>query len=287
MGQIIRRVGFFLHQITAVFFVAQNAQDDGFRPARDASARRHALLAQALRNRVRAQTLTGIQRKNAPHNRRALRLDGHHAAAHLIAQQTASEYHAALHTALLSPLHPLRGAPAFLLRDTGQNGQPQLGIRLQRIQPVIDEPHAHAQPAQLPRILQRIHGIARKAADLLGHNQIKLPLSRPFDHAQKLDASCRARAGQAFVGKDFHESPVRMIPDILRKITLLAFKRMPLILTVGGNPAVHCDTLHRHLLPSAASYESRLRPSPFFLLFLFPIGKETEKTARAFPLIFT
>ena len=133
--QVVRGVGLFLHQIAAVLFVAQDAQNDAAAP-RTAARCRDSGLIQLARNGVRAFALIDAFAEDLPHGLCPRFVHIQHAAAHIVAEQVAPEHDALLHTPFLPPFDALGGAAALFLRDGGEDRQPQLGVTVERAEVV-------------------------------------------------------------------------------------------------------------------------------------------------------
>jgi hypothetical protein len=134
--QIVGGVSFFLHQIAAVFFVAQDAQDHAA-PPRPATRGRHAGFIEFARDGMRAFAVIHKPAEDLPHDLCARLVNDQHPAAHVIAEQVASEHNALFHAPLLPPFDALGGAAALLLCDGGQDCQPQFGVPVERIEVVV------------------------------------------------------------------------------------------------------------------------------------------------------
>ena len=93
-----------------------------------------------------------------------------------------------------------------------------------RVDVVIKEQNAHVPPPKLTGDLQRIHCITGKTADLLCHDQIDLPHLRRVDHTVELHPLFGRSAGDALVGIDTLQFPVRFTFDAFTEIPLLRLK---------------------------------------------------------------
>ena len=87
VGQEIRRVGLFLHQIAAILFIFQNLRHGGRRPTAISPAAENTRLPQFAGNGAAAFALIQILAKDQPNDLRALQIDGHLAALYIVAQQ--------------------------------------------------------------------------------------------------------------------------------------------------------------------------------------------------------
>ena len=178
--------------------------------------------------------------EDEPDNFRALRVDGHFAANHVVTQQRAAKNDALLHAAHLPPFGALRGLAALILRDGTHDRQPKLAIVGAGIQAVIEKQHADAAPPQLAGDLQCVHRVATKTADLLGHDQVDLAQLRRMEHFVELHALVGRCAGDALVGIDALQLPIRLALDVLAEIPLLRFKGICLVFLIRGYAAIRC-----------------------------------------------
>ena len=178
--------------------------------------------------------------EDEPDNFRALRVDGHFAADHVVTQQRAAKNDALLHAAHLSPFGAFRGPSAFVLCEGTHDRQPQLPIVGAGIQAVIEKQHAYTAPPQLAGDLQRVHRVAGKTADLLGHDQVDLSQLRRMEHFVELHALVGRCAGKSFVSIDALQLPIRLALDVITEISLLGLKRVRLIFLIRGYATIRC-----------------------------------------------
>ena len=211
---------------------------------------------------MRAFTLIDAFAEDLPHGLCPRFVHIQHAAAHVVAEQVTPEHDALLHAPPLSPFDALGGAATLLLRDGGEDRQAQLGVTVERAEVVAQKQHAHTQTFELARVVNAVERVARKARDLLGHDQVERAGARTGDHALKGKPFFRARSGQPLVGEDSGEFPVRLLRDIGAKVALLALEGVRLIVAVCGDAAVgsHAQRLfpgtHVSACPSSAAQRS-------------------------------
>ena len=178
--------------------------------------------------------------EDEPDNFRALRVDGHFAADHVVTQQRAAKNDALLHAAHLSPFGAFRGPSAFVLCEGTHDRQSKLPIVGAGIQAVIEKQHADAAPTQLAGDLQGVHRVAGKTADLLGHDQVDLSQLRRMEHFIELHALVGRCAGKSFVSIDALQLPIRLALDVLAEIPLLRFKGICLVFLIRGYATIRC-----------------------------------------------
>ena len=176
--------------------------------------------------------------EDEPDNFRALRVDGHFAADHVIAQQRAAKNDALFHAARLPPFGAFRGLSALVLRNGAHDRQSKFPIVGAGIQAVIEKQHADAASPQVTGDLQGVHRVAGETADLLGHDQVDLSQFRRVEHFVELHALAGRCAGDALVGIDALQDPIRLTLDVITEISLLGLKRVRLILLIRGYAAV-------------------------------------------------
>ena len=176
--------------------------------------------------------------EDEPNNFCALRVDGHFAADHVIAQQRAAKNDALFHAARLPPFGAFRGLSALVLRDGAHDRQSKLPIVGAGIQAVIEKQHTYTPLPQVTGDLQRVHRVAGETADLLGHDQVDLSQFCRVEHFVELHALAGRCAGDALVGIDALQDPIRLTLDVITEISLLGLKRVRLILLIRGYAAV-------------------------------------------------
>ena len=86
--------------------------------------------------------------------------------------------------------------------------------------------------------MQRVHRVAGETADLLGHDQVDLSQFCRVEHFVELHALAGRCAGDALVGIDALQDPIRLTLDVIAEISLLGLKRVCLILLIRGYAAV-------------------------------------------------
>ena len=123
----IRRESFLLHEVAAILFVADHAQNDGVAPLFDAH-RRDACFAKFARDDVCAFVFICKLMEDKPHDFGAFLVDGHFAVFNIVAQHASAEHNALLHLAFLPPLHTFGRLTAFLLRNRRHDRQAKLCI---------------------------------------------------------------------------------------------------------------------------------------------------------------
>ena len=240
MGQKVRRVGLFLDQVAAVFFIFQDLCHGGRRPKAVALAAEDTGLPQFPRDGAAPFALLQVLMEDEPDNFCTLRVDGHFTADHVIPQQRAAKNDALLHAAHLSPFGAFRGLATLILRDGTHDCQSKLPIVGAGIQAVIEKQHAYAPPTQVTGDLQGVHRVAGETADLLGHDQVDLPQLRRVEHFIELHALVGRCAGKSFVSIDALQLPIRLALDVLAEIPLLRFKGICLVFLIRGYTAIRC-----------------------------------------------
>ena len=120
-------VGFFLHQITAVFFVTDNTENNGILPFLN-TTRQNAFFPKFTGDNMSSFSFVHKLMKDKAYNLCAFLIDGHFSTFYIIAEHTASKHNALLHLALLSPFDTLGSLSAFLLCNRRHYGKTKLRI---------------------------------------------------------------------------------------------------------------------------------------------------------------
>lgn len=130
---------------------------------------------------------------------------------------------------------------ALVLGDAGHDGEPQLAVRIQGVDAVVHKKHAHVPAQKVAGVGERIDGVAGKAADLLGKDQVEAALFAVLDHLQKMLTLADAGAADAFVNIARHKRPPLDTLDLLGEVGLLVFQGVELLVLVGGHAGVEGD----------------------------------------------
>ncbi len=179
--------------------------------------------------------------EDEPDDFRALLIDMEFTVPDIIAQHIPAEHHALLHTPALPPLDPVGGLAAFLLRDGGHDGEPQLGVRIQRVDVVVHEDDADAEFLELAGVEDAVQRVAGETADLLRDDQVEGAPLGIGHHPVEGVALLGAGAGDALVNIDFGQLPEGVALYVFAEVFLLALKRIDLIFLVRRYPAVGRD----------------------------------------------
>lgn len=123
----IWRIGLFLHQVAAVFFVADNTKNNGILPFLN-THRLDAFLPQLTGDDMSSFSFVHKLMEDKAYNLCAFLIDGHFSVFYIIAEHTASKHNALLHLALLSPFDTLGSLAAFLLCYRRHYGKTKLRI---------------------------------------------------------------------------------------------------------------------------------------------------------------
>ena len=238
MGEIVGSEGLLLHQIAAVFFVLQYAENDGVRPALHVGRCADSGFTQFLRDDVGSLAFIEILMKNQPHDFRAFFVDMKFTVPHIVAQHIAPEDNSLFHAPTVSPFDALGCAAAFLLRDGGHDGESKLRVRFEGVDVVVHEDHADAHCLELPGVADAVQHVAGEAGNLLGQNEVEFVILRVLDHAVEGGAFLRSGAAHALVHINFVKLPQRVAANVLVEIPLLAFQRIGLVEIVRGHTAI-------------------------------------------------
>ena len=123
----IRRESFLLHEVAAILFVADHAQNDGVAPLFDAH-RRDACFAKLARDDVCAFVFICKLMEDKSHDFGAVFIYRHFAVFNIVAQHASAEHNALFHAAFLPPFYTFGRLTAFFLRNRGHDRQAELCI---------------------------------------------------------------------------------------------------------------------------------------------------------------
>ena len=132
----------------------------------------------------------------------------------------------------LSPCAVLGNAAAFLLRQRAHDGNEQLALAVESPDILLFKIALDAFFLELSDGRQAVHGVAGKAADALGDDQVNLPGQRISDHSLEAFTALGAGTGDAFVGIDVHELPVVPALDVVGVIIDLRLVAGELIVVI-------------------------------------------------------
>lgn len=201
-----------------------------------------ALLPEQLFQLVQAEISGGEGLKQVADEQGFLLVD-HQMFVHIIVAVDAA---VAEHTALLdglaaAELHAGGNLAAFVLGDAGHDGEPQLTVRVQGVDAVVHEKHAHVPAQQVAGVGEGINGVAGKTADLLGEDQVEAAFLAVLDHLQKVLTLADAGAADALVDIAWHKRPPFDALDLLGEVGLLVFQGIELLVLVGGHAGIEGD----------------------------------------------
>ena len=126
----------------------------------------------------------------------------------------------------------------LILGNARHDDQPELTVRIQGIDIVVLEQHAHIVFQQFLGVLDAVQRGAGKPGNLFGNDKVKQPRPGIPDHPVEILPFFRGAAGDALVDVPRHEGPVGLALDQLRIILHLILQRIDLFLLIGGHPGV-------------------------------------------------
>ena len=109
---------------------------------------------------------------------------------------------------------------------------------------VVHKENANAQGFQLSRVANGVQDVSGEPADLFRDNQLEFAHFGIADHAVELGSLLCTGAGDALVGVDPVQLPVRLAVNVLLEVPLLGFKGVCLIVLVRGHPTIACNINH-------------------------------------------
>ena len=238
VAQIVRGDGFFLYQIAHVFLVFQHLDDVSIGPFCVPGQRFVSRFPQFPGNNGSALLFYAVLVENELNQLRPCRIYCNVPPLYIIAQQRPAKHHSLLHPPGLAPLHPAGGLAALLLGHGAHDGQPKLRVRLQGVDAVVQEHYPHSQGFQLPGVGDGIQNVPGEPAHLFGEDELELSHMGVGDHAVECRTLFCGGAGDALVGVDLVQLPVRLAVDVFLEVALLALEGIGLVVPVGGHPAV-------------------------------------------------
>ena len=138
----------------------------------------------------------------------------------------------------LSPGDIFGDAAAFLLSQTGHDGDEQFTLGIEGHDVFFLEEALTASLLQLADGGQAVHGISRKAAHTLGHNQVDFSGKGIPDHAVEAVPALGVDGADALVGVDLHEVPVGILLNEPGVVIHLGFIGGELFFAVRGDTGV-------------------------------------------------
>lgn len=138
----------------------------------------------------------------------------------------------------LSPGDILGNGAAFLLGKARHDGDEQFPFGVEGHDVFFLEEALTAGLLQLSDGGQAVHGVSRKAAHTLGHNQVDFSGQGIPDHAVEAVPALGVDGADALIGVNLHEVPVRVLLDELGVVIHLGFIGSKLFFTVRGDTGV-------------------------------------------------
>ena len=143
----------------------------------------------------------------------------------------------------LAPSDVVGNGTAFFLSDTGHDGNEQLAFTVQCIYALLLEVNRNAAFLQLADGGQGIDRVSGEAGDGLRKDQVDLSVKGVLDHAIEAFAPFRIGACDTLVGIDLNEYPVSTLLDLFGVIVDLSIVAGLLLLVLGRNTGIGCNTL--------------------------------------------
>ena len=223
-----------------VLFVPQDALHGGSLPDGPFSGGRDTLLRQH-----GGDGIGGFPLKELPvdafDNLRFLRNDLRQSVGTFVITQKLAVRDADLTVGEVFPLPPgdiFGDAAAFLLGQTGHDGDEQLPLGVEGHDVFFLEEALTAGLLQLADGGQAVHGISRKAAHTLGHNQVDFSGKGIPDHAVEAVPALGVDGADALIGVDLHEVPVGILLNEPGVVIYLGFIGGELFFTVRGDTGI-------------------------------------------------
>ena len=242
--QNIDGAGFLEQGIPDVLLIGEDfAQGTGMPPTVPCS-RQNAICFQTLCDHVQAGSFQ-IFPIDALYNLCLLRINDEMPFVILSVAQKAVVVH--LHLSLLiaeinAQLHIFTNGFRFLLRKGCHNCNQDFSFGIHRVDVFLLEIDRNALFLQQANVFQAVQRIPGKPADGLGNDHIDLTGCTSVNHAIKLCTLFRVGAGNAIIGEDTGQRPLRVALDQLRIMPDLGFIAGGLFVAVGADTAVCCHT---------------------------------------------
>ena len=128
VGKEIRRISFLLHQIPAIFLIADDAENHRILPLLYTAHGLYPRFTKFTGYDVSAFLLIHKFMKNKADDFCPFLVNIHFAIFHIIAQHTSPEHNSLFHLPFLTPFHPLGSSTAFFLCYGGHNCKTKLCI---------------------------------------------------------------------------------------------------------------------------------------------------------------
>ena len=234
----------FLHEgVALVLFVGQDAANRALVPYFFLARCKNAHSGQTLGDRVRRESLKEEVIDQA-HGFCLLLVDDHLSVFAPVVAKEMVEWHRNLtirHALALAPGTVFRNAAGFFLRKAGHDGNEQFSLPVKGPDVFLFKEAFHAFLLQVADGRQAVHGVAGKAANRLGDDQINLSVQRVLHHLLEAFAVLDACAGNTFIGVYAAELPIGVAFDEVCVVVHLRLIAGQLFLAVGGDPGVSGD----------------------------------------------
>ena len=149
--------------------------------------------------------------------------------------------HALLEALADAPFAVFGNTPALLLRKGREERNHQLAAFVHRIDVLLFEAHLHAQPLQAAHRFQRVDGVARKAREAFGENQVDMPGFAFGQQPLEFVAADGLRAADAAIREHPGVFPARRALDQRTVIADLLVQRVQQAFRGNGYPGVGGD----------------------------------------------
>ena len=240
LRQVIDREALLQQGIAFVLLVTEDAPDCGNAPLVLAARCLDSLSGELLRDAV-----VGLAREehiiNAPDDLGLLRIDHQLAVGSTVIAEEPVKRDCDLAVCKplsLSPCAVLGNAAAFLLCQRAHDRDKQLALAVESPDVLFFKIALDAFFLELSDGRQAVHGVAGKAADALGDDEVYLSGQSVGDHSLEALTVLGAGAGDAFIGVHGHELPVVAAFDVIGVIIDLCLVARELIVVVGRDAGV-------------------------------------------------
>ena len=161
----------------------------------------------------------------------------------VVAERCRGQQFSVLESLLERPVHGFAFLDGLLLCKRGEEGEHELRILAQRIEVVgfKEHPDRRRQAFQHPDQGNAVHQISRKSGNALREDEVVFALFAGFDHRVELIPVLEGCPGDALIGKDVFELPIRMVLNQLAVVCLLKLERGKLLIVIGRDTAIRAN----------------------------------------------
>ena len=152
-----------------------------------------------------------------------------------------AQHHAVFDGLLMAEFHTAGELAQLVLGDAGHDGQPQLAVLVQRVDVVVLEKSPHPGGEQPPGVLDGVQGVAGKAGDLLGEDEVKAPGLPVLNHPVEILPLFGGGGGESLIDVAVHIGPAGIPADQVPVVLDLVAQGVQLFVGLAGHPGIEGD----------------------------------------------